>query len=162
MRPSDYKKRLLALVAFLENLPNEKFFYGTWVSGYNPNQSTKSFLTSSECGTTACALGWACLMPKFKKFGLRLVGGNVFSPLLPNCGNSYESASKLFGIDTNEAVFLFQPSAIALFNGIEYQAPPSSASVKEVAIHLRNFAELKWPSKKKINNPSKNCLKQSE
>lgn len=48
------KERLLKLAEFLEtSVPNEEFDLGSW-----------------RCGTTACAVGWACTMPEFTQQGL--------------------------------------------------------------------------------------------
>lgn len=59
-------RRLLKLAAFLETVPRERFNYGHWV-GENWRGAP-----DLSCGTTACALGWATVMPEFRRLGLYL------------------------------------------------------------------------------------------
>lgn len=50
-------RRLLVLAEFLETVPDEKLSLSSWSEGDN-------------CGTTGCALGWACMIPEFRAAGL--------------------------------------------------------------------------------------------
>ena len=63
------KARLLKWAEFLEQLPPKRWDYGHWVG--------KSWQGAPDlsCGTTACALGWACTIHSFRKLGLRMGGG---------------------------------------------------------------------------------------
>ncbi len=58
--------RLLKLAAFLKRLPPKRFDYLNWVGDDWQGKPDLS------CGTTACALGWACAMPEFKRSGMKL------------------------------------------------------------------------------------------
>lgn len=55
-----HAKRLVKLANFLRELPKRKFCFADIING-RPN----------ECGTKACALGWAGLMPEFNKAGFK-------------------------------------------------------------------------------------------
>lgn len=96
------KKRLLKLADFLETVKPKEFRMDSW---YN----------ETPCGTTACAFGWACSIPSFKRAGLKMkvirhtdvaYGDVTFKGL-----ESYNAASKFFGIDIDEAEYLFSPDA---------------------------------------------------
>jgi hypothetical protein len=128
-------KRLLKLARFLEKLPNERFNYAYWVG--------KDWKGASDlsCGTTACALGWAAVMPEFRKLGLELRRDPNIRPILPiiqnrNTGSGFISAAmEIFGLTLHQAEKLFIP----------YTYPPSrgrllySSTAKEVAAHIRRF-----------------------
>jgi len=58
-----HAKRLLKLADFLEKLPRKRFDYGNWIGDDWKGKADLS------CGTTACALGWACAMPAFRRLG---------------------------------------------------------------------------------------------
>ena len=49
-------RRLLRLAEFLETVPPEQFDMSSWIS---------------ECGTAACAAGWAARIPEFNAAGYR-------------------------------------------------------------------------------------------
>lgn len=141
-----YKRRLLALAAFLESLPPERFDYGTWADDRKKG---------SLCGTTACALGWACSMPAFRRQGLRLVWYGVFGDAYPSDTVTGESgtgaACRVFGLSDAEAAYLFLPEhnpkwTITNLPGLK-RAPAPSASAKDVAKHIRAFVEAKYPDK---------------
>lgn len=95
-------RRLLKLAAFLWKLPRKRFDYSVFVGGDWQGAQDLS------CGTTACALGWACTMPAFRRLGLRL--GDFYPSLRSDpILNPYEVAAELFGLDPYEAEELFAP-----------------------------------------------------
>lgn len=62
-----YAKRALKLAEKLKNtVVKNNFNYQSWIAG---NWNGEKELS---CGTTACAAGHACLMPEFRRLGLRL------------------------------------------------------------------------------------------
>jgi hypothetical protein len=68
-------RRLLLLLAdFLDKLDPARFDYTDWVGDSWEGKQDLS------CGTTACAMGWACTMPEFRALGLRL--GKHGTPVL--------------------------------------------------------------------------------
>lgn len=95
------RKRLLKLADHLDIVPNRKFDLACW-----------------DCGTTACAMGYACRMPSFNKAGLRL-GKLTATPYYKNWAG-FEAAQKFFGLGQVEALTLFSPS----YNPLGYKATP--------------------------------------
>jgi hypothetical protein len=72
-------KRILKLADFLKTVPPEKFdmtrFAGSMESNTWGSYVTRRLLAGKkigDCGTTACAAGWATTMPVFRKLGLVL------------------------------------------------------------------------------------------
>ena len=64
------QSRLTRLADYLENLPpNRKFDMRTW--GTHPT-GTHTPPEENYCGTAACALGHAAMIPKFQKLGLQI------------------------------------------------------------------------------------------
>lgn len=108
------KRKLLlfladALMKNARDPKGSKFDLEAWVTRVNKKKPL-------SCGTTACAFGFAALLPKFKKLGLRLemdepiegYGEAAFYP----CYKGYVdfmAASKFFGVDRRIAEHLFSP-----------------------------------------------------
>lgn len=94
------KKRLLKLADFLETIKPKVFNMDSW---YN----------ESPCGTTACAFGWACSIPSFKRAGLKMRklsnGFTVYADVVFNDEYNLNAASSFFDITVDEAEFLFYP-----------------------------------------------------
>lgn len=109
------RKRLLKLADYLYTIPNRKFDLTCW-----------------ECDTSACAFGYACMMPSFKKAGLSLRGG---IPTYTTSGTYYDgfrAASEFFGLSMKEAFDLFSPN----HNPLGRKATP-----KRVAKQIRQLVE---------------------
>lgn len=78
------KQRIGRLVDFMSSLPrsaNGHFDMSQWAQhldgdGFAEHGFGKNEVLPAEapslCGTTACALGWACSVPSFRRAGLRL------------------------------------------------------------------------------------------
>jgi hypothetical protein len=58
-----HARRLLKLADFLRTVPQREFDMGEWHKGSE---------SGSVCKTVACAAGWACSIPSFRRAGLRL------------------------------------------------------------------------------------------
>ena len=131
--------RLNRLADFLDTLPPERFDYSRFVGDDWAGAQDLS------CGTTACALGWACTRPEFQKLGLRLVmnDSGVFPMGMPQCGNYtwQHAAEPVFGITEDDATYLFLSDEH--HQDIDYDAvsPSGDASARDVAEHIRNFVE---------------------
>lgn len=137
MSTQEQLDRLSRLADFLDTLPPERFDFGTWASDADINQ----------CGTTACALGWATTIPEFQALGLQLRpvedpiikcfvaleswvdDSNTFAASIAACGS-------VFGLTSKEAQYLFFP---------EYHLP-FDASANQVAAHIRKFVASKAES----------------
>lgn len=124
-----YVERLLLLAAFLEALAPAKFDFGEWVgSGWKGAPEL-------SCGTTACALGWACAIPEFRALGAVIRPG-FNGPRLGIAGveDSYpeDVSALLFGLDSADHRELFHPGRPPAYLD-EY------ASSQEVAANIRRF-----------------------
>lgn len=132
-------KRLLLLADFLEKLPRKRFDYSSWVGEGWQGASDLS------CGTTACALGWAAVMPEFRRLGLRLVKGerDVLGCMVMNhhvlnkkTGSEGEDAAiEVFGLTWEQSCFVFNPS----YSYFDAMSPDANATPKQVARHIRKF-----------------------
>ena len=70
-------ERLGKLANFLRKVPDENFNLKSWRSSIDPYEegiddqtATDEDLLGHVCGTTGCAVGWACALPEFNKQGL--------------------------------------------------------------------------------------------
>lgn len=105
------KERLLKLADFLDTVPAEKFDLRTW-----------------QCGTTACAVGWACTMPEFQDEGLVLANRwPDFIPFPMYIGYTCWTAVKQF-------FELTSVNADHLFDAGEYEP---GATPQDVAVRIR-------------------------
>lgn len=108
-------RRLLKLADFLETKTLDTQFNMTcWAWGGNQEKSTLDLRLDRACGTRACAMGWATQIPAFRRIGLRLRWraydgqGEVQWPQA-KAWDGFSVAEKLFGINANEALGLFDP-----------------------------------------------------
>jgi len=131
------KRRLTKLADFLDELPRWKFDFSTW---FSDDWRVK------DCGTKACALGWATTIPSFRKAGLRR-GFNYANGVYP----TYEGrgndpicvAADFFGILDYEAERLFTPKVFTLGLG----RLPDRATPKQVSKEIRKFLKEKETSR---------------
>lgn len=111
------KERLLRLADLLENLPKDgpRFDMEVWY----------------KCGTTACAVGHACLNPWFRRRGLKLGEKNNLEYAEPEYRGDTEkwAAAAFFNIGLDEAEYLFYPD----------RYPNSHRSARYVAKRIRSF-----------------------
>lgn len=91
-------ERLQILVDGLKTVPKAKFNLGGWRLGEG---SDVDLLTG--CGTQACAVGWACVMPEFVKEGLFF---NGYSPQVGDV-TGWRAVERFFGLTEEEADLLF-------------------------------------------------------
>lgn len=61
-------ERLQHLITVLEGIPTDNFDLSGWTQSSIPDDANQQELI--ECGTVCCAVGWACLDPKFNAEGL--------------------------------------------------------------------------------------------
>lgn len=95
-------ERLLKLAEKLDTVPEDRFDLSSWADDR---------FMPGDCGTTACAVGWACTIPEFNEAGLRL----VYSPSgpFPQFVTSevnyqwFTAAEKFFDLNFGEADYLF-------------------------------------------------------
>lgn len=71
MKPNhtkDQRKRLFLLARLLDRVPRKHFDMKWWIIRHNHYQSTLGPEESpNDCGTTACACGWALTIPSIAK-----------------------------------------------------------------------------------------------
>jgi hypothetical protein len=149
-QPTLNKKFLLILADYLYKVRRNRFYFATWVGADWKGDKDLS------CGTTACALGHATMIPKFRKMGLRLfkgrgiwsgqVVGVALGRRLPcTCYSdaadiSFRAAMRLFGLTPEQALFLFAPEQDLA--GFKKPSPGTNATPKQVARHIRNFVKV--------------------
>ena len=109
--------KLLVLADHLEkNVPKENFHLVRW------------YREIPTCGTVACAGGHACLIPQFRRAGLRILENEPYYR-----GRTHFGAMMLFfGLTFNQAVFLFAPGSYSARH---------ERSPKMVAKRIRRFVQ---------------------
>lgn len=133
-----HAKRLLKLANFLTELKRTQFNYGI-------------FHIEDECGSVACALGWAGLIPEFRKAGLTTGKGNIVRCEINGKRFLYEQAGAFFGLSSSECKGLFLPNHQD-YIGCSYLG--ENATPKQVAKMLREF--LKHKGFALVKNAAKN------
>lgn len=130
------KKRLLTLAKFLLTVPEDNFDLSTWRAGDCSGFVTDEKLNNHTCGTTACAVGWACSIPEFINLGLHMPLHRVsaWSSYPVFSGQvSWDAVEKFFGITQEESKYLFQS---------DYYYGTSEATPSGVAIRIKQFVKL--------------------
>lgn len=116
--------RLLKLADFLDKLPRRLFDY----TDYGMDNDSGKL---ANCKTAACAWGWAPSVPSIRRAGLKWRKGFPSTLLEGEVEPLEESAAKVFGLNDEEATYLFLSGLDAL-----RRAP------KGVAKKIRNFVKL--------------------
>lgn len=137
------KSMLLELAALLDELPEGRFDYDTWVGlnwGGNPDLS---------CGTTACAAGWATTLPSFRERGLGLISLRGLGEVVINKSSKFgiHAMAEALDISYREAEALFVPEILDL--ELDVWSPDRRASAKDVATHIRGWVAAKTASEAK-------------
>ena len=113
------KRRLTKLIEFMEGLPasaNKHFNMGTWFA-HNGGDDHRFKIGKElppdaihECGTTACALGWAATMPAFRRIGLRVIWNDDVDGTELKLGKArdWNAVQELFDVDFFYATSLFE------------------------------------------------------
>lgn len=98
MLKPEHVERLRTLYSILPGIPEASFDITTWGRG---------LFEESECGTAACALGWAAVHPEFNACGLEL-DRDACGTAPKHAGFlGYSAGEKFFGITIQESEFLF-------------------------------------------------------
>lgn len=118
------EERLLKLADYLETVPERAFNMAAW---------------RDECGTSGCALGHACEIPEFAAIGLKIEfcrKARIYMPVL-NGSHGYAAAEALFGIDGDEAEYLFNPWRYSFFKRCAEITPQAVAARIREFVHQR-------------------------
>lgn len=87
---------MLRWAEFLEGVPRRDFSMFVWGVGRDDGMP--------ECGTLACALGYACAVPEFREAGLRYDNEDRITYR----GRYYSDAGcKFFGLSVQQGIDLF-------------------------------------------------------
>jgi len=100
---TDGAERLRTLYAVMAGVPSTKVDMNNWRKTFSEDATLLH-----DCGTAACAVGWACAYPEFQSQGLKWTGS---APLLKADGvarYNWEAVTEFFGVDQDTAIHLFQ------------------------------------------------------
>jgi len=108
-------KRLSLLAWYLRSVPRQYFGLMSWLY-LNGSKFVNGLLKDIECGTTACAIGWAGHVPEFRKFGFKLLDNGLIVPSYKGT-RGWEAVEKFFGLTSAEALHLFSMYHYSKGNG---------------------------------------------
>lgn len=106
--------RLTILADYLrDNVKKEKFSLDSWVKTYGVMATEDAAIAAAvkhDCGTTACAFGYAACIPKFRKAGLKYEYDydGMAIVIFKNTYGLY-AAEDFFNITNDESYYLFDP-----------------------------------------------------
>jgi hypothetical protein len=136
------KARLLTLATFLDTVKPIKFnlFHWRdrfssepkpWATGSDGRVELTDEVLRTDCGTTACAIGWACSMIEFQAMGLGWLVGkghpSYTDPVSEVRWTNWEAVHHFFGISNEVAQNLFNYSEYEQ-DDIEFVAKPSDVA----------------------------------
>lgn len=116
--------RLLKLAEFLDTVEEDKFSLVTW-----------------DCGTTACAVGWACRMPEFQAEGLGIDFEEGYGlPTFHGYGG-WQAVREFFQIDHETAALLFSEYSYDIYSPDEGDLvrDGSTTTARQVAERIRKL-----------------------
>lgn len=125
--------RLRTLYQMMSGIPESVIYMNCWRDAGRdsavpavPKLTDRALLRRTvkdpECGTTACALGWACAYPEFKAAGLKF-STHLGYPVFKGGGQYryyHEAGAAFFGLTQKQSVDLF---------GVEYNSTKSHKKV---------------------------------
>lgn len=101
-------KRLEELKNLLSSIPESKFDLGFWIQGFSvEGKKTEELL--GECGTSGCAVGWACTHKPFNDEGLSYENFHSDGEFIPvyNDDLGWDAVCSFFGISYSLSKLLF-------------------------------------------------------
>ena len=121
--------RLLIVADFLENLVEEKFYYGGVVSKWDSEQ---------ECPSVACVIGWTpMLFPEEVYWDKKTNGVRMLSD---NTGDFIEIGRRLFEIAERDSLALFNPNSQKIL-GLQFEELQINAKPQDVARLIRRYVD---------------------
>lgn len=146
-------ERLTKLAELLDTVPPERFNMDYW--GLASAYSNLKELNVAECGTSACALGWACSIPEFQAAGLHLhrngtsIRYDHFEPRFKTRSEAYpaleaiyegfKAGAKFFGITLEQSEWLFLPREYEPPGFDQDEDPPIVITPADVAARIRTL-----------------------
>lgn len=129
-----YKRRMLRLARFLDNLPEDKFNIMFFLEEHVKKPPTRKDVEDHVCKTVACAIGWSpVVFPKLLKY--KPDRGNSFDIILrdkPKRTN-FDAIETVLNLTKSESTSLFA------YSGYAYTRPTTT----DVANKLRKFVKDK-------------------
>ena len=127
-----HKERLLVLAGFLDDkVSPTEFTMGSWGEEH-------------DCGTVACAFGWATQIPQLQSEGLscerheNLIGIVNWTPVF-NGERGYKAAMAFFELTREQASYLFEACCYATRVATGTYRMKEFVSPKDVATRIRTF-----------------------
>jgi hypothetical protein len=123
-------KRLRTLYSVLAGIPNRRIYLGNFYGG--TQQVGEQFV--HNCGTTACAGGWAAVYPEFVAAGLYADEGGT---IRFGDATDFSALAKFFDIDYSDVCEVFDTAAASDFTkGLDEDSIYyGEISDKRVALH---------------------------
>lgn len=144
------KRRLLKLAGFLEtaSIPKKRFDMNSWAENRDGETADPKLI---DCGTAACACGWATTIPAFRRAGFHLVDDPA-TPSQPDIVFRDSGGFRWRNGDAVEAFFdLGGDEVERLFMPESYSSPPTP---KQVAKRIRAFV-AKQDAEAKSTRPAR-------
>ena len=136
MRLATSIKRLRQLADLLDRVPEEKFDMSRWARHLPPDMDPSK---EEECGTSACALGWATTLPFAKALGACIKPHVYFNPTLGLIYTNKNSDEYL----VIEELFGDWRDLRALFFGINVKPQEKADEIREFCNDLLIEAKAK-------------------
>lgn len=146
---------LETLKEFLKTIATEKFDLDSWRYTDNTEIFISDDYLKNECGTTACAMGWAATLPEFKEAGL-IYSGNTICHVNPlnkkDVEFSFEAVKRVFGFHhSNTSQYLFLKLNYEKYGHI-YVGPERVIARIERLLQLLEIPEGVTLSESDLNN----------
>ncbi len=119
-------ERLSELLKMLGTIPNDNLDLDTWTFEDPKDKSQQQLI---DCGTTCCAIGWACSHPTFMSQGLHWSGETAPSPTYLE-HSAWGAVEAFFEINNVVATWLFSE-----------QSYPSKYSIQDVRKRIGDLLE---------------------
>lgn len=108
-------KRLKTLADFLKTIPTTRFNLSTWRNDTSEDYDGEEFISNlelkSNCNTTACAIGWAGVIPEFISagFSIRQEENGCEVPCFGRL-EEWSAVEEFFDLIPEQARYFFSPS----------------------------------------------------
>jgi len=143
---------LETLKEFLKTVPREKFNLSVWRDCANREIFISDDYLKNECGTVACAMGWAATLPEFKEAGLEYSSATICYT------NPKDKRDGEFSFDAIKRVFKFHHHNTSknlfskLYYGSDSTPPDWVVSRIEYLLKLMELPEGVEMSEPEINH----------
>jgi hypothetical protein len=103
-------ERLRTLYAVIFGIPARRVNLSSWRDGATRSETSDASMVEHACGSTGCAVGWACAYPPFIKQGLTWEDN---APALDDATgrlDSWDAVNSFFGLSGAQSDYLFMPN----------------------------------------------------